>query len=261
MESRLSTIGKTSRQKSKEKGGYTTIYINTDSYNTLRKLSHASADHVKCPVNIAEVLSENAKTRAWKTFKAYLKFLDVKAQFPNLGIFDIKQTATKERRYFQRVINELISKGWAWRQGNVIKLRAYQAVWRSMGIERITTVTESGKRLTRYKYWKFPTSEFTGERKEYMKLLEQRIRERITKRKLAQMRFALRNKGLKKDTETFSCISAGFLFGYKSPSTGSKLRDKFFSVVDVDKQVYKPKFDKRRGIVAYPSKEVILKPL
>jgi hypothetical protein len=85
--------------------------------------------------------------------------------------------------------------------------------------------------VPRFKYWKIPIEIFSPERKTYLKEIEHEIRKKITKRKLAQIRYALKGKGeslARADQATFSARSAGTLFGFTSPATGTKLRQKYF---------------------------------
>jgi hypothetical protein len=226
------------RQFSKDKGGYYS--------NTLQKVSHSdSANFIKCPINIGESLKWNANNKAWKDFKLYVKYLDMKAQNPNVGTFKVFHS----HRYYQRTVNQLIAKGWALREGRTIHLKAYQFVWREMGINRLE---HNGKQ--RFKYWKLPIDSFSDERKTYLKEIEHELRERITKRKLAQIRRALKDKG--ETRATFSAKSASATFGYKSASTGSKLRQKYFQVIPMTPEESRPRFNKKHGRFEEPTKQI-----
>lgn len=237
---------KQKRQLLKVKGGY---------YNSPRLLSYPSAQWIKCPVNIADALKDAASrkikyghsAKAWKDFKLYVKYLDLKVQYPDLGIFKIFHS----HRYYQRTIKQLIAKGWAERKKGIISLRAYQFVWNDMGINR---VDDAG--VLKYKYWKIPVDIFSAERKTYLKEIEHEIRKKITKRKLAQIRYALKGKGLTQ--ATFSAKSAGTTFGYTSDCTGSKLRQKYFDVIPMTKEEVKPKFNKQRGRYEEPTKQIAI---
>src|SRR5690606_12754851 len=215
-------------------------------YNTFRKVSHSVSGFIKCPVNIADSLRDKADQKAWKDFKLYIKYLDLKVQNPDCGTFRIEHSP----RYYQRVIKQLIAKGWAWKEGKTLFLKAYQYVWRDMGINRVQY-----KGYLKFRYWKIPIDGFSLERKVYLKEIETEIRKRITKRKLAQIRYALKEKA---DRATFSAKSAGSLFGYKSTSTGSKLRKDYFSVVPMTPEQAKPRYNRDRGRYEQPTKQIAI---
>lgn len=227
--------------------------------NTFQKLSHSPAAFLKVPTNIGDALKESASKKGWKDFKLYVGYLDMKAQNPNCGTFDIEVSA----RYYQRLVKKLVERGWAWREGRCIKLTAYQAVWRSMNIQRVKF-----KKMSRFKYWKIPIDKFSAERrihhgkglpvKGYLKEIEDEIRKRIARRKRAQMRYALKEKDRDTSRATFSAKSAASVFGYNSPQSGSKLRSKFFSVIPMTEEQAKPRFNKARGRYEEPTKEIAL---
>jgi len=234
------------RQFSKVKGlGSTTIYLDRE-YNTFRKVSHSVSGFIKCPVNISDSLRDKSDRKSWKDFKLYVKYLDLKVQNPDCGTFQICHS----HRYYQRVIKQLLAKGWAWKEGRAVYLKAYQWVWRDMGINRVQY-----KGYLKFRYWKIPTDGFSLERKAYLKEIETEIRKRIAKRKLAQFRYALTEKA---DKATFSAKSAGSQFGYKSPSTGSKLRKHYFSVVQVPAEQAKPRYNRDRGRYEEPTKQIAI---
>ena len=204
------------------------------------------SEFIKIPVNIADSLKDNLRSKSWKDFKLYCRFLDLKVQNPNCGTFHIEHT----HRAYQRGIKALIQRGWAWREGRTIKLKAYQFVWRSMGINRVKVGD-----ILKFKYWKISVSLFSESRKDYLRQLENVIREKIASRKLAQIRYALKAKGERSNQVTYSSMSASSLFGYRSSSTGTKLRNKFFSVVETKS---KPFFNAKRGRYEEPTKQIHL---
>lgn len=225
------------RQKSKG------IEQGISSSNYLQKLSHEykQAEFVKCPVNIAGI--------TYLDMRLYIKYLDLKAQNPDCGTFKIFHT----KRSYQRDIKEMVERGWAMRDGNEIKLRAYQEVWRRLGIPQLRI-----KHINRYRYWKIPTENFLGERRKYLPELEEYIRKKMANRKLAQMRYALKEQGVKTYQATFSAFSASLLFGYKSPSSGSNLRKKYFEVIPMTKEEAKPYFNIKNGRYEDPPKKIAL---
>ncbi len=245
------------RQLLKVKGGYSSI-------NTFQYLSFCPSEFIKCPVNLADSLKDSAskKFKAWKDFRLYVQYLDLKAQNPNVGTFQIIHS----HRYYQRTAKALIGRGWAWREGRTVHLKAYQHVWRSMGIPRV-----SNNGFWKFKYWKIPVSVFsekrkfkdreTGEVKGYLKEIENEIRQRITKRKLAQIRYALKAKGdglARVNQVTFSAMSAASLFGFTSPASGSKVRSKYFSLIPQTPEEAKPFFNKSKGRYEEHTKQIAI---
>lgn len=224
--------------------------------NTLRKLSCSPAAFIKVPVTIGDALRESADKKSWKDFSLYCKYLDLKAQNPDCGTFEIYHS----HRYYQRLVKRLIQRGWAWKEGRTIKLKAYQAVWKLMGIQRVRV-----KDIIRYKYWKLPIAKFSRERRiheckgkpvqGYLKEIEIEIRKKIAKRKSAQIVYALKEKDRDISQTTYSAKSAASCFGYKGTATGSKLRKEYFTVIDENS---KPKFNKARGRFEEPTKKIAL---
>jgi hypothetical protein len=110
---------KQKRQVLKAKGG---------CKNSFRFLSFPSSSFIKCPVNIGDALKDAAsKTiakreykKAWKDFRLYVKYLDMKVQNPDVGIFQICHS----HRYYQRTVKQLIAKDWAFRKNGLFYLRA-----------------------------------------------------------------------------------------------------------------------------------------
>lgn len=236
------------RHFSKVSGRMVTTVLDS-MHNDFQKLSHCSLDFIKCPVNIGDFLKRRSDKKAWKDFKLYIKYLDLKVQNPNCGTFKIEYAP----RYYQRTVKKLIEKGWARRQGMTIYLRAYQFVWRDLGINRVVT---GNQKIEKFKYWKIPVCIFSENRTDYLKEVENEIRKRISKRKLAQIRYALKDQDATR--ARFSARSAGSLFGYKSSSSGTKLRSKFFEVIPMTPEESKPRWNKERGRYEEPTKEIWL---
>lgn len=190
-----------------------------------------TAEFLRVPVNIEGV--------PWRVFRLYVKYLDLKAQNPDAGVFKIYHS----RRSYQKAIKEMISKGWVFDRGRgEVKLRAYPFVWRQMGIQQLRF-----KNILKYRYWKIPVDLFSDERPKYLKQIEKEIRRRMAVRKAAQVRRALSNKGTRDDSATFAGMSASLLYGYRSAHSGSKLRDFFFEVLPQTPEEAKPYFNKVRG--------------
>jgi hypothetical protein len=212
--------------------------------NTFQNLSlFPSAEAIKCPVNIGD------SRIGYKLFRLYCKYLDLKAQNPNVGTF----RTYYDHRHYQRTIKQLIAKGWATKaKPKTVQLKAYQYVWRDMGIQRV-----SRNGVTCYKYWKIPTNIFADDRKTYLRQIEDEIRKRMAQRKRAQIRHALK-KG-DHSQATFAARSASLLFGFRSPSTGSKLRKTYFAVIDYQTpEEAKPYFNKVNGRYENRTKQIAI---
>jgi hypothetical protein len=177
-----------------------------------------------------------------------VKFLDLKSQAPDLGTFKIFHS----HRYYQRAVRSLEQRGWAWRENGEVRLRAYQFVWRSMGVERL----RFGKRGVKFRYWKIPVDGLSLERKGYLTELESWIRAKVAERKRSQLRHALNKTGQRH--ATYAAKSVANLFGYRSPDTGSKLRKKYFEVLPMSTEEAKPRFNPVRGRYEEPCKKIAL---
>lgn len=212
--------------------------------NTFQKLSQPSATSIKVPKNIGEAIAEHRIN--WKDLRAYIRYLDLKVQNPNVGTFRTEHS----HRYYQRTIKDLITRGWASRENGVILLRAYQSVWRSMGITRTNQ-----KGILKFSYWKISVDGLSNERKVYLRQIEDEIKKLITERKRRQIRWAL---GDGSNSVTFSAKSAASMFGYNSPATGSKLRQKYFGVIPMTPEEAKPRFIKERGRFEEPTKQIAI---
>lgn len=201
-----------------------------------------SAEFLRVPVNIEGV--------PWRVFRLYVKFLDLKAQDPDAGTFKIFHS----KRAYQKAIKEMTAKGWAFDRGRgIVRLRAYPFVWRQMGIQRVRV-----KGILKYRYWKIPLEGFSDNRPEYLKEIEKEIRKRMAIRKGAQIRRALSNKGTSNDRATFAAMSAALLYGYQSPSTGSKLRKSFFEVLPQSAEEAKPYLNMTRRRWENRTKQIAL---
>lgn len=254
---------KTIRHKTKVSGQDSTTILDS-KLNNFRKLSRPfkKGEFVKCPVNIGDALTKQSNAKSWKLFRLYVQYLDMKIQNPNVGTFKIEHS----HRSYQRVIKKLIQKGWAIRKERTVYLRAYQYVWRDIGVTRCR---DRKTKVERFRYWKIPVWKFLEEKryyldknsiKGYLKEIEDEIRKRISKRKLAQIRYALKDQDEKR--ARYSSRSAGSLFGYKSTSTGSKLRSKYFEVIEpkTEEEKFKarPRWNKAHGRYEEPTKEVAI---
>lgn len=196
---------------------------------------------IKVPLNLEGV--------NYKDLRSYIKYLDCKAQTPE-GIFKIYCS----KRYYYRTINMLIVRGWASicleTENGRISLRAYQYVWRSMGVDQMIF-----KGRNSFRFYKIELERLADDRKTYLKQIEEIIRQKMAKRRAAQIRWNLLKAGQETDQANFSAKSAALLFGYRSPSTGSKLREKHFDLIPSES---KPYFDRIEGRFKEPCKRIAL---
>ena len=179
----------------------------------------------------------NAQFKSFKDLRLYCIYLDMKAQTPE-GVYKIQIRSLKD--YVSRSFKKLVARGWASKNNDgSFSLRAYQYVWRDLGIYQIEV-----KRHFKYRYKKIWIDSLPIDRTEYLKELEEIINQHIAKRKAAQIRWRLLETGNKLSEATFGSIKAANLFGYRSASSGSKLREKYFSLIpqteDQKKQYWNP---------------------
>ncbi len=226
--------------------------------NTLRKLSPAKeVSFLKVPVNFESI--------PYKDQRLYIKYLDLKAQTDE-GIFKnyFKKQSAEHKRY-RRAIQSLIERGWGTRcaktEAGSISLRSYQHVWRDLGVDRLVKKkkrfhdTRKGTGYGFY-YFKIQIDWLESERKVYYQQIKDIIQKKMSKRRRAQIRWSLKQKKVNDLTQAnFSAKSAAVLFGYRSPSTGSKLRKKHFSVIAADS---KPFFNRVTGRYEEPTKKIAL---
>jgi hypothetical protein len=186
--------------------------------------------------------------------RLYIQYLDCKAQTSE-GIFTnfwSRKRGASNRQHYRRVISALLKQGWARpctnEENGDIALRSYRYVWRQLGIERFR-VKDRRKFFDQKKYssgeqysdFKIYCSDLSDDRKTYYQQIKNIIHKKLTDRKCAQIRWRLK-KGRKHSDitqATFGAESAALLFGYRSSSSGSKLRKKNFSVLPSNG---KPKF-------------------
>ncbi|MGE0588926.1 MAG: hypothetical protein AB7O48_10170 [Cyclobacteriaceae bacterium] len=200
-------------------------------------------DFLKVPVN--------AQFKSYKDLRLYCSYLDFKAQNPE-GIY--KVFIRKNKDYVSRNFKKMQRRGWASKnRDGTISLRAYQYVWRTLGIHQIKV---NGR--FKFKYYKIWIDSLSMDRKSYLKELERIIQKKIAERKAAQMRFRrLENKGQLSEV-TFGSIRAANLFGYKSASSGSKLREKYFSLIPQTEQEKKQYWNPSKGMYQNHCRKIAL---
>lgn len=228
----------------------------------------AQVTHLKIPINFEGI--------PFKLQRLYTKYLDCKAQTIE-GVFHntfSRSKNPKDREYYRRVMKELVRVGWASQEQSGISLRAYQHVWRDLAIERlrkrdVTRFEDKGRKSSGqfFGYFKISIDELPQHRKTtkdketgkvqigYSDQIQEKIFTELAKRRRAQMRWTLKKRGVFTKEARFACISAATLFGYRSASTGSKLRKSFFSVIDSED---KPYFNQINGRWEDPVKRIAL---
>lgn len=201
----------------------------------------------------------------YKSQRLYIKYLDCKAQTIE-GVFknmSSRKYNAKDREHYRRIIQALLKKGWASSvSADTIELRAYQYVWRDLGIKRFdkwdfSKFKDHSRRASGqfFSYFKIPIDELSLERKTYYRQLAEIIQKKLADRRRSQIRWRLKQRGLDTDQATFSSLSSALLFGYRSPATGSKLRKKHFSIVPGE---YKPYYNKVNHRWEDPAKKIVL---
>lgn len=198
-------------------------------------------EFIKVPVNFENI--------TFRDFRLYLKFLDCKAQTTE-GVFKIQCTP----RYYYRVASDLVDRGWARQcaptEDGKFALKAYQFVWRDLGISKVNSTHGPA-----FRFFKIYTDGLSLDRVNYMRELEKIVRDRLARRREAQIRWSLRKAGSETTKANFSAKSAALLFGYRSSSSGSKLRKMYFSVIEQDS---KPYFNRANGRYEEPTKQIRL---
>ncbi len=235
--------------------------VNSDSTQNLTKVvTPMKVENLKVPTSFGEV--------PFMLQRLYIKYLDCKAQTVE-GIFKNqwnRKWSPGQRQYYRRAINKLLESGWArpvaGGEDGDIAVRAYQHVWRDLGIKRFIKKDRKRFRDARlgsgefYSYFKIPIRDLAEDRKVYNMQITDTIQKHVAERKRAQIRQRLNSSSSSKiDKATFGAKRAALLFGYKSPSTGSKLRKKNFSIVETDE---KPSFNRRNGRWENPCKQIAL---
>jgi hypothetical protein len=200
-----------------------------------------------------------------------VRYLDCKCQSVE-GIFTnpgSRKWGESARQHYRRTIKLLLKHGWArpCKKGEhgEIALKSYQYVWNKLGISmhqkrdpRTFHDHRKGSTLF-FSYYKISLDALSDDRKTYYNEIKLIIQKGMADRKRNQLRWRLNkgrnNKVDKVDSATFSALSSSSLFGYKSPSTGSKLRKMNFSIVETDE---KPGFNPARGRWEDPTKKIAL---
>jgi hypothetical protein len=201
---------------------------------------------LKVPLNFEGV--------TYKDRRLYCRYLDFKAQSES-GVFKIY--LKRYRRTYYRDFQRLIDRGWASPchegEDGSISLRAYQYVWRDLGIQPCRMRGRHGK--FGYNYYKLDVDLLPLERGNYLKAIEDSIRKKQATRQAAQMRWSLKRKGMDNTKANFGANAAARLFGYKSASSGSKVRKQYFSVIEAPSLPY---FNCARGRYEEPVKQIAL---
>jgi hypothetical protein len=160
----------------------------------------------------------------WENRNIYIAYLWMK-RYSRFGRVHISHLP---KRHFGHWISKLISVGFVKREGEYLILIGYHKVWTLLGISK---VNYRGHKVHRWR--KLP--DFYNTWSEFKKKLIEDIQGYQTERKKAQFRRRYSLAGSPKGvdyTPLFSAASAAKLFGYKSRTSGSRLRERFFDLVE-----------------------------
>lgn len=165
-----------------------------------------------------------------KMYAAYLYFKTVN----RFGVFTIQEAYGGNRDRANYWIRKLLKAGWVTKHGNQYQLKSYQEVWSIMGCEKFKKQRTG---LYFFKYKKYDSKPELGIN-EALKYLLDLIQTEYAEKAKRQIRFKLSNgdkrkvEGEKNTTKKleYSCDKAKVLFGYTSPTSGSKYRNKYFKV-------------------------------
>lgn len=112
------------------------------------------------------------------------------------------------------------------REGEYYVLKSYEGVWGILGIKK-----PKFRKGQRYRFYKLLDHSTWSE---FKKKVIDDIQGLQTERKIAQFKRRLNNAGMSTDVNhspLFSAQAAAKLFGYKSRTSGSRYREKYFEMV------------------------------
>lgn len=181
------------------------------------------------------------------------------------GVFKNLWKIPSHRRFYQRVMKELLVAGWATKLGpRTIALRSYQEIWRSLKIPRLRKRGkgwhDASRRPSGYSwaYFKIPVEQLDNDRQNYYRQLETIIRRKIANLVRGQIRWNLKQTQVNSNEANFACLTAASWFGFRSPSTGSKLRKKYFDLIPQTAEESRPYFSRIHGRFESRTKQIAL---
>lgn len=165
----------------------------------------------------------------------------------------------KDRHNLKYWAGRLVSRGWAEKMPDgAYRLRSYQHVWRSLGVQRSWT---AGIKKYKFAYHKISIGalHLCTDRKVYARQIKDLILRQVAANKKAQVKCRLKEStapGQPVKTETsISCRTVGTkLFGLRSSASGSKYRKLYFDVIDEPTELRKLP----GNLYRYPCKRIAL---
>lgn len=182
-------------------------------------------ESIKIPKSLHSISPKNARL--------YAAYLDLKLFNPE-GVIKMPIKRKADRFYYRYWLNRLCDAGWVRRISPIeFHLKTYQEVWGLLGVNR-----SFHHKIKKYKYdyHKIDIENLSLDRKVYFQELVKKVLSKVAGNKTRQIRWKLKQMqgpGRATPTETFlSCRSVAGLFGLRSATSGSKYREKYFSVYD-----------------------------
>lgn len=166
--------------------------------------------------------------------RLYAHYLDFKFYNPEGRISPKDYGRIKKQRVSNRYwLDKLVAADWAYKEGAVYYLRSYDYIWDLLGCTR-----KVGKKIKRphVPFYKLDPEDFDLDKKVYIKQITDALLERTASNHRRRMLYRKRrthNLGQDREerSEFFGVRKAAKLFGFKSPATGKKYRDKYFCVI------------------------------
>lgn len=168
-------------------------------------------------------IPKNWENISWEKRNIYIAYLWVK----NYSRFGRVHISKIPKKHFGHYITKLISAGLMKREGEFYVLLSYESVWGLLGIKKVNVF---GKQVYR---WRKLADNIPSWREFKVKTIFD-IQAFQTERKKAQIKKKVYIGNSPEGvniTPLFSSKASCKLFGYKSRTSGSKYREKFFDVV------------------------------
>lgn len=183
------------------------------------KTQNSSKLLLKVPTNISVPVA---------TLHCYAAYLWFK-KFDRFGVINPSKLPKQYRNRTNYWLKRLLSVGFIERQGDCYTLKAYQAVWRLMGIKKCKTKSDHFK----FKYWKL----VIDNDKSFLAQVKDGVFKHLARRIKNQIAFRLVNgrtskiKGIRRNHVELSGNTTAKLFGYAYWTSGVKYRNKYFKVI------------------------------
>lgn len=179
--------------------------------------------------------------------KSYLAYLWLKVNFQS-GVLPDTFTGD-QRNFFNYWRKKLIRLGWVYEWRGRYHLRAYQFVWRSMGVKKVKVTkknritkkqsTRPGFRFIEISFKYSSRKEFISQTLKHIRLNEVEYKKNQIAYRLLHRTFCSHRQKLKlirairkSEKPMFSSSASAKMFGYKSESSGYQLLLDFFKVTN-----------------------------